>query len=74
MNALVEFEARKLVDLLGRGDLLSVQMFMDSMSMPFDVQDKLLNELASLKNPDQNAIAALIESHGNSLLSEYLGY
>ncbi|MCG9696320.1 hypothetical protein [Shewanella sp. Isolate11] len=74
MNALVEFEAKRLADLLHKGDLLSIHMFMDSMSMPFDVQSKLMSEFASLKSPDHNSIAALIESHSNSSLNEYLGY
>ena len=41
MNTLVEFEAKTLVELFHKGDILSIHMFMDSMSMPFDVQDKL---------------------------------
>ncbi len=74
MNTLVEFEAKRLADLLLKGDLLSIHLFMDSMSMPFDVQSKLLDEFAVLQNPDQNSIAALIESHSSSSLNEYLGF
>lgn len=74
MNTLVEFEARKLVDLFDQGDILSIHIFMDSMSLPFDVQDKLFSEISALKNPDQHAIAQIIESYGSSSLHEHLGF
>ncbi len=74
MNTLIEFEAKRLTDLLLEGDLLSIYLFMDSMSMPFDVQSKLMDEFAVLKKPDQDSIAALLESHNDSSLSEYLGF
>ncbi len=47
---------------------------MDSMSMPFDVQSKLMDEFSALKNPDQAQIAVLIESHNSSSLNEHLGF
>ncbi|ASJ96414.1 hypothetical protein [Shewanella marisflavi] len=74
MNTLIEFEAQRLVDLFTQGDALSIHMFMDSMSMPFDVQEKLFNEISALKNLDQQQIAQVIESHGHSLIQELNRY
>ncbi|MEC4724751.1 hypothetical protein HWQ46_04210 [Shewanella sp. D64] len=74
MNALVEFEAGKLVDLFDEGDSLNIHMFMDMMKMPYDVQDKLFFEISSLQNVDRSKIAIIIESHGQSILHERLGY
>lgn len=74
MNTLIEFEAKTLVELFHRGDILSIHMFMDSMSMPFDVQDKLFNEISALENPDHHLVAQIIESHGTSALNELLGF
>jgi hypothetical protein len=74
MNALVEFEAGKLVVLFDEGDSLNIHMFMDMMKMPYDVQDKLFFEISSLKNVDRFKIEMIIESHGQSILHERLGY
>lgn len=74
MNALVEFEAGKLVDLFDEGDSLNIHMFMDMMKMPYDVQDKLFFEISSLQNVDRFKIEMIIESHGQSILHERLGY
>ncbi|CAM3910334.1 MULTISPECIES: hypothetical protein [Shewanella] len=74
MNTLIEFEAQRLADLFTQGDTLSIHMFMDSMSMPFDVQEKLFNEISALKNLDQQQIAQVIESHGQSLIQELYRY
>ncbi|WP_394204107.1 hypothetical protein [Shewanella waksmanii] len=74
MNTLVEYEAGVLVDLLAQGDELQVQLFMDRMNIPFDIQGQLLSEMASLNRPDSNKIAQVIESHGHSSLGDRLGY
>ncbi|QBF84756.1 hypothetical protein EXU30_02130 [Shewanella maritima] len=72
MNGLVEYEASMLVDLLESGDSLRVHMFMDAMGMPFDVQDRLLNEFSGLKHVDQQQIADIIEDQGQHSLSSHL--
>ncbi|MCG9757065.1 hypothetical protein L1D40_17895 [Shewanella insulae] len=74
MNTLIEFEAQRLADLFTQGDTLSIHMFMDSMSMPFDVQEKLFNEISALKNLDHQQIAQVIESHSQSLIQELYRY
>ncbi|KIO37493.1 hypothetical protein [Shewanella sp. cp20] len=74
MNTLIEFEAQRLADLFTQGDTLSIHMFMDSMSMPFDVQEKLFNEISALKNLDHQQIAQVIESHCQSLIQELYRY
>ncbi|QYJ92454.1 hypothetical protein [Shewanella spartinae] len=74
MNTLIEFEAQRLADLFMQGDTLSIHLFMDSMSMPFDVQEKLFNEISALKNLDHQQIAQVIESHGQSLIQELYRY
>lgn len=74
MNELIEYEAGVLVDLLAEGDDLQVQLFMDKMNIPFDVQGQLLTAMAAIRRPDQLSIAKVIESHGHSSLSDCLGY
>ncbi|GIU50286.1 hypothetical protein TUM4630_30870 [Shewanella algidipiscicola] len=49
MDALVEFDVKKLVDLFVQGDTLSIRVFMAPVSISFDVQDRLFNEISALK-------------------------
>jgi hypothetical protein len=72
MNTLIEFEAAKLADLFDQGDSLAMHMFMENMHMPIDVQNKLMEEISSLNQIDQNSIGKIIENHGQSQLSERL--
>lgn len=72
MNTLVEYEARKLVDLFGKADHLAMHLFMDDMSMPLDVQDRLICEISALNQIDQQSVGEVIEHHGQSLMSERL--
>ncbi|NMH66110.1 hypothetical protein [Shewanella salipaludis] len=74
MNALIEFEAGRFVDLFERNDTLGIHMFMEHMNIPLDVQDRLYNEISSLVKKDQRSIAQIIETYGQSLLSERLAY
>ncbi|AQS38697.1 hypothetical protein Sps_03570 [Shewanella psychrophila] len=74
MNALVEFEAGRLVDLFGQGDTLNIFMFMDMMNMPIDVQDRLFSEISALKYIDKAKVEHIIESHGQSTIHERLSY
>jgi hypothetical protein len=72
MNALIDYEAGKLVELFDQGDDLSIYMFMEKMSIPLDVQGTLINEISALKHRERHSIAKIIESHGQSALSERL--
>ncbi|QFU23332.1 hypothetical protein FM038_014830 [Shewanella eurypsychrophilus] len=74
MNALVEFEAGRLVDLFDQGDTLHIFMFMDKMNMPIDVQDRLFSEISALKYIDKTKVEHIIESHGQSTIHERLSY
>lgn len=74
MNALVELEANKLADLFSQGDILSIHMFMDTMSISFDVQDVLFTQISALQQPDPIKIAQIIESYGTSLIHEQMRY
>ncbi|WP_180961069.1 hypothetical protein [Shewanella sp. GutCb] len=49
-------------------------MFMEKMSIPLDVQGTLINEISVLKHRGRHNIAKIIESHGQSALSDRLNY
>ena len=72
MNALIDFEAGKLAELFEQGDDLSIYMFMEKMNIPIDVQGTLISEISSLSHREHSGIAKVIESHGQSALSERL--
>ena len=72
MNTLIEYEASKLVDLFGKADNLAMHLFMDNMSMPVDVQDRLISEISALSQINQQSVGEIIEHHGQSLMSERL--
>ncbi|GGI84105.1 hypothetical protein [Shewanella gelidii] len=74
MNTLVEYEAQELASLFDQGDMLSIRMFMENMHMPLDVQDKICTEISSLRHQEQNEIAKVIESHGQSSIAEKMNY
>jgi len=74
MNALIEYEAGKLVELFDQDDDLSIYMFMEKMIIPLDVQGTLINEISVLKHRGRHNIAKIIESHGQSALSYRLNY
>ncbi|GLP94817.1 hypothetical protein [Paraferrimonas sedimenticola] len=70
MNTLVEFEADQLAMLLKQGDHIAIRMFMESMSLPVDVQDKILDDVSQLRTCNSVNIGSIIESHGYSTISE----
>lgn len=74
MNNLVEFEAQELTALFAEGDMLSIKMFMETMGMPCDVQDRLISEISSLKEQNRNEIGQIIESYGQSHVTDRLNY
>ncbi|QYJ80060.1 hypothetical protein [Shewanella acanthi] len=74
MNAIIEFEAAKLTTLFSNGDVLGIRMFMEHMNIPLDVQDKLYDEISSLKQLDTQHVSQAIEQVGQSQISERLGY
>ncbi len=74
MNNLVEFEAEELTALFAQGDMLSVKMFMETMGMPCDVQDRLISEISSLKNQNSSEIGRIIENYGQSHITDRLSY
>lgn len=74
MNTVIELEVTKLTTLFSHGDVLGIRMFMEHMNIPLDVQDKLYDEISALKHLDQNQVSQIIETFGQSLLSERLRY
>ncbi|WP_394130069.1 hypothetical protein [Shewanella maritima] len=74
MNNVVEYEAGVLVDLVASGDSTRINMFMDSMGMPYDVQDKLISELMALDSINQDQVAEILENNTMHSLSSHLTF
>ncbi|QSX28784.1 MULTISPECIES: hypothetical protein [Shewanella] len=72
MNALIEYEAGRLANLMLHGDTLGIRLFMEHMHIPLDVQDRLFAEMATLDG-DTSRIASWLETHGQSTMPERLG-
>lgn len=74
MNALIELEATTLTTLFSHGDVLGIRMFMEHMNIPLDVQDRLYDEISALKHLNHHQVSKVIETFGQSQLSERLSY
>ncbi|WP_199608804.1 hypothetical protein [Flocculibacter collagenilyticus] len=74
MNALMQNQVDTLNDLLSSNQLLDAQMYMESMHMPYDVQDKIVGAVSRLKKITPNKVAVILEYCKNSSFPEQMNH
>lgn len=74
MNSLMQNHVDTLDDMLGNDQVMDAQMYMDSMQMPYDVQDRIVGAVNRLNKITPNKVAVILEYCQYSQMSDKLRY
>lgn len=62
MNSVIEAQASRLAELRCEENSMSCHLFLDTLNIPLDIQDRILSEMAKLKTVDTGNIARVIDN------------